>query len=47
MELRVEILYDDIQGSGRKSDEILRDIQRRMGSEAVWEKYHDGWKVVN
>jgi hypothetical protein len=48
MEVRVEILYDELGNDGsRRSDELLRDIQRRMGSDAVWEKYHDGWRVVN
>ena len=46
MEVRLEILYDEISLDGtRFGDEIIRDIQRRLGVDARWERYHDGWRV--
>ncbi len=47
MEVQFKVLYDELREDGsRLSDGIIRDIQRRFGNEAVWEKYDGGWRVM-
>ncbi len=47
VEIRLEVLYDEInQDNSRVSDGIIRDIQRRLGNETVWEKYNNGWRAM-
>jgi hypothetical protein len=48
MEVRINILYDEMNEDGtRAGDEIIRDIQRRMGDQTVWEKYKSGWRAIS
>lgn len=47
MEVRIQILYDELNSDGsRASDAILRDINYRLGTEAIWEKYGEGWRAM-
>lgn len=43
MEVRVEILYDDLNATyGRDRDKVIRALDRAMGG-ASWEASGDGW----
>jgi len=42
MEVRVEILYDDLNADGRQRDKVIRALDRAMGG-ASWEANGDGW----
>ncbi len=42
MEVKVEILYDDLDVDGRGRDKVIRALDRAMGG-ATWEAQGDGW----
>lgn len=42
MIVKVEVLYDDINSSGRGSDRIIRAIDQAMKG-ADWEASGEGW----
>jgi hypothetical protein len=42
MEVRLEILYDDLNYEGRSRDRVIRALDRAMGG-ASWEASGDGW----
>ena len=46
MEIELKLKYDELADDGsRLSDGIVRDFSRRF-PDAVWERYHGGWRIV-
>lgn len=46
MEIELKIRYDEFSPEGpRLSDGIVRDVSRRF-PDAVWERHHEGWRIV-